>query len=73
VIGAGIVLVDRFLDQAHAERARIKCNIARRIGGHSRQMMDTGQFHDTPIGHPREGELLGPGWGWLRLSGHHLG
>ena len=60
VIGADIVLVDGLLDQAHAERLGIESDIARRIGGHSRQMMDTGQFHDTPIGHPVRGELLGP-------------
>src|SRR4051794_3802844 len=45
VVGAGVVLVHRLLDQAHAERARVEGVVAWRIGGDGREMMDPGELH----------------------------
>ncbi len=45
VIGAWVVLVDRLLDQAHAERLRIERDILRCPCGQRRQMMQAFQLH----------------------------
>ena len=44
VVGASVVLVDRLLDQPHAEGAGVKAEIGRRLGGDRRQVVDAAQL-----------------------------
>jgi hypothetical protein len=45
VIGADVILVDRLLDEPHAERGRVEGVIAGGIGGQGGEVVDAGQVH----------------------------
>src|SRR3954451_743441 len=45
MISAGVVLVHRLFDEAHAERAREEVEVARRVAGNGCEMVDAGDLH----------------------------
>ena len=45
MIGADIILIDRFLHQPHAQHLRVKLVIAARIGGDGGEVVNAGKLH----------------------------
>ena len=63
VIGGDVVLVDRLLDQPHAENAGVKGQIFLRMGGNRRQVMDAGELHGAvPVSRAKISWLILPFW-----------
>src|SRR5690242_3829433 len=73
VIRAGVVLVDRLLDQAQAERAGVEATVGRRLGGDRGQMMKAGKLKVHGVLRGLILERLTPMWlaaaGYGMLSG----
>jgi hypothetical protein len=49
VVGTDVVLVHGFLDEPHAEDARVEGMVARRVCRDGRQVVDAGELHGQTL------------------------